>query len=164
MISKTYILENLRRLDVSYSRSSTSINSFYFSKLSILELCGWIEVSMDDIVIRHSSRKIRLPANHTFIERDVVRRTFGFDYDKHFRQMLIRLVGMVTVERIERCMNVGVQTRFKAELQSLKAMRDSLAHTYAKNPPPIDAPSRTKARFQPLYEGLSAYDEALRGL
>jgi hypothetical protein len=78
--------------------------------------------------------------------------------------MLIKLVGVVQTERIEYKMNVGVQTRFKAELQSLKTIRDLLAHTYAKNPPPIDAPSRTRTRFIPLYEGLKAYDGALRSL
>ena len=107
---------------------------------------------------------MQLAANHKFIENDVVKRTYGFDYDRHFRSMLIRLVGLITTEAIERKMDVGVQAQFKAQLQSLKTIRDTLAHTYATNLPPIDAPSTTKARFAPLYEGMKYYDSALRAL
>jgi hypothetical protein len=164
MIAKTYIAENLRRLDVRHTRTSDPSLGFYFAKLAVLELCGWIEMSMDDMIMRHCGRHIKLTSNYKFVENDVVKRTYGFDYDRHFRLMLIKLVGVVQTERIESGMNVGVQTRFKAELQSLKAIRDLLAHTYAKNPPPIDAPSRTRARFQPVYDGLIAYDSALRAL
>lgn len=164
MITKTHIERNLRRLDVCHRKASDPSLSFYFAKLAILELCGWIEMSMDDMIMRHCSRHIRLSANYKFVEKDVVQRTYGFDYDRHFRLMLIKLVGVVQTEMIEKRMHVSVQTRFKAELQSLKTIRDLLAHTYAKNPPPIDAPSRTRARFVPVYEGLKAYDSALRSL
>ena len=102
--------------------------------------------------------------NTDYVEKEVVRRTYGFEYDQHFRYMLIRLVGIITTEQIERSISVAVATLFRAELTSLKSIRDSLAHTYAKSIPPIDAPSRTIARFQPLYEGLMAYDKALRQL
>ena len=164
MISKTYIQSNLRSLDASFRATANGKHLYYFSKLSILELCGWIEMSMDDIVMRHCNRKVRLAGNHKFIEKDVVGRTYGFDYDKHFRSMLIRLVGVITTEKIEREIDVTVQTLFTAELTSLKSIRNSLAHTYAKNFPSIDAPSRTKMRFAPLYNGLIAYDQALRSL
>lgn len=164
MISKTYINNNLRGLDASFRATTNNKHLYYFSKLSILELCGWIEMSMDDIVMRHCNRKVRLPINHKFIEKDVVGRTYGFDYDKHFRSMLIRLVGVITTEDIERNIDVTVKTLFTAELTSLKSIRNSLAHTYAKSFPSIDAPSRTQARFGPLYDGLIAYDRALRNL
>ena len=164
MIAKTYIERNLRRLDAWHGKTSDTSLSFYYAKLAVLELCGWIEMSMDDMIMRHCGRHIRIPENYKFVEKDVVRRTYGFDYDRHFRQMLIKLIGVVQTESIERRMDVGVLTRFEAELQSLKTIRDLLAHTYAKNPPPIDAPSRTRARFTPVYQGLRAYDNALRAL
>lgn len=164
MIAKTYIQENLRRLDVRHSHTSDIKLSFYYAKLAILELCGWIEMSMDDIVMRHCNRKLVIGANKKFMEKDVVSRTYGFDYDRHFRMMLIKLIGMVGTEQLESTLDALLQAKFKAELQSLKAIRDLLAHTYAKNSPPIDAPSRTRARFVPLYEGLQAYDRALRAL
>lgn len=144
-------MSSLSRLDSSYQNASHGMNAYYFSKLAILETCGWIETSMDDIVIRHCNRKIRRNENTAYVERQVVRRTYGFEYDQHFRSMLIRLVGIITTEKIEDSLNFSVVALFKAELTSLKTIRDSLAHTYAKSIPPIDAPSRTIARFQPLY-------------
>lgn len=162
MITKTYILDNLRRLDVCYRSESKPKSAFFYSKLSILELCGWIEMSMDDIITRHCARKVKQPSNIRFVESNIVKRTYGFDYDNHFRMMLIRLIGIINVERLEAEIDETVQVLLKAELTSLKSLRDTLAHTYAKNLPPIDAPSRVRARFEPLYNGLQAYDAALR--
>ena len=65
-----------------------------FSKLATLELCGWIEVSMDDIVLRHSRRTLREPVNRAFCEKRIVKPIYGFDYDIHFRKMLMGLIGL----------------------------------------------------------------------
>jgi hypothetical protein len=119
---------------------------------------------MDDVILSHSGRSLKLPANCQFIQKQVVQRTYGFDYDRHFRQMLIRLIGITGTERMERKMDVAVHARFEAELRTLKTIRDTLAHTYAKNFPPIDSPARTRTRFEPLYNGLKSYDDALREL
>ncbi|HSX54061.1 MAG TPA: hypothetical protein VLG14_02070 [Sphingomonas sp.] len=164
MISKTYILENLRRLDASYRAASHPKHAFYFSKLSILELCGWIEMSMDEVIMCHCRRKLQDQKNLDFVQKQIVNRTYGFDYERHFKSMMIRLVGVVTMEKIEKSISVPVHTLFVAELNNLKQVRDSLAHTYAKHVFAIDAPSTTRARFNSLYEGLRAYDGALRKL
>jgi len=164
MISRTYIQANLRTLDHSYRKTSNSKHAYYFSKLAILELCGWIEMSMDDVIQRHCDRKISDSVNDKYVEREVIRKTYGFDYDKHFRQMLIKLTGIVTVEKIEKSIDVTVHALFKSQLTSLNTVRNSLAHTYTKQVGVIDAPSVTKARLQPIYDGLKAYDDKLRAL
>lgn len=164
MISKTYIQENLRQLDVAYRNATVQKHSVYFSKLAILELCGWIEMSMDDLMLRHASRVIKQSANQSIVD-EFVKRNYGFEYDRHFRQMLMKLVGIVTCEQIEAAMNVQVHTKFTTQLTSLKRVRDGLAHTYSKaHTATIDAPSVTKARFVELYDGLKAYETALRAL
>jgi hypothetical protein len=50
MIAKTYILNNLSTIEKLYNDSSSIKNSLFYSKLAILELCGWTEESMDDII------------------------------------------------------------------------------------------------------------------
>jgi hypothetical protein len=164
MITKTYISESLRQLDAGHRKAKNQRHAYYFAKLAILEICGWVEMSMDDIILRHCARHLNDESNNKFIEKQVVNRTYGFDYDRHFRAMLIRLVGMVATEKIEMGISAATDAHFKAELTSLKAVRDQLAHTYVKRVGVIDAPSRTRARFQPLYQGLLAYDKALRAL
>ena len=51
MIAKSYILANLNALDARYKRASRAKDALFASKLALLELCGWIEESMDDIVV-----------------------------------------------------------------------------------------------------------------
>lgn len=165
MIAKTYILQNLSQLDSAFRKALSQKHALYFSKLAILELCGWIEISMDDIVMTHCGRHVSVPANTRFVSNDIVKRTYGFDYERNFRRMLINLVGIVTCEKLEAKLPVAIHTKFLAQLQSLKVMRDSLAHTYLKGSAAttvIDAPSVTKARFTDIYDGLKAFEQGLQ--
>jgi hypothetical protein len=167
MIVKTYILQNLAQLDSAFRRAKTQKHAIYFSKLAILELCGWIEISMDDIIMGHCGRHVSVPKNTKFVSDDIVKRTYGFDYERNFRRMLINLIGIVTCEKVEAQIPVGIHTRFVAQLHSLKLVRDSLAHTYLKGSVAtmaIDAPSVTKARFTDIYDGLKAFEQSLRSL
>lgn len=167
MIAKTYILENLRQLESAYRKARTQKHGVFFAKLAILELCGWIEISMDAIIIEHCNRHVTSTANANFIERDIVKRTYGFDYNNHFRKMLISLVGIISCEKVEARIPQAVHVRLVAQLRSLKAVRDSLAHTYLKGSVVtmnIDAPSVTMARFNEIYLGLQAFEQALRSM
>ena len=130
-------------------------NGLFYSKLAIIEFCGWIEISMDDIVKRCANRNLRNSANKTYIEKDIIKRTYGFEYDKHFRKMLIQVIGLKHVERIENRSDSVKLQRLQSALSALKGSRDSLAHTYVKGTAiTLDAPSVTKARFTNVYEGL----------
>lgn len=165
MIAKTYILQNLTQLDSAFRNAKTQKHSIYFSKLAILELCGWIEISMDDIILSHCNRHVTAVSNTKFVTNDVIKRTYGFDYEPHFRMMLIRLIGIVTCEKLEATLPIAVHTKFTAQLHSLKVMRDRLAHTYLKGSAAtttIDAPSVTKTRFNDIYYGLKAFEQGLR--
>lgn len=167
MITKTNILKNLNQLDVAFRKAKSQKHSLYFSKLAILELCGWIELSMDDIIECHCNRKIKLKDNRKFVKQDVVRRTYGFDYEKNFRKMLINLIGIVGCEKIESKLPPSIHARLVADLDALKRARDSLAHTYLKGAVAtihIDAPSVTKARFTTIYDGLIEIEKGLRAL
>lgn len=165
MIAKSYILANLRQLQSAYDKSSGK-HSLYFSKLAILELCGWIEMSVDDIVERYS-RKILKEQNNITAMEDAISGVYGFHYKKHFRKMLTSAVGLAGVEKIESIVPPVVMVRLTSQLGSLSTMRNSLAHTYVKGKPGtlnIDAPSTTIGRFQHVYEGLVEVEKALKTL
>ncbi|MDP9837711.1 hypothetical protein J2T09_002468 [Neorhizobium huautlense] len=166
MVVKRYIEENLKHLDQAYRGEADNKKATYYSKLAILELCGWIEISMDGIVLTHCTKKVKLPSNIKLVENNV-KRTYGFDYEQHFRKMLIHLIGIPACEKIERTVDVGAKAKLEAQLSSLKTMRDRLAHTYIKGTPQansIDAPSVTKARLADIYDGLKAFQKALNSL
>ena len=81
MIVKARIFKGLKTLDALYKRSSHPLHALYYSKIAILELCGWIEESMDDIIKKCAKRKLNRTDNLQYIRKDVVKRTFGFEYD-----------------------------------------------------------------------------------
>lgn len=135
------------------------------SKLAVLELCGWLEESMDDIVLRCSMRELKKSVNRKYVQEQIVDRTHGFDYNKHFRKMLIQLVGIVNVEKIERRVNVNVSSQFRATLGSLIRPRNSQAHTHVGGGTRIiNAPSVSLKHFQDLYAGLVEYDRVVRSM
>lgn len=161
MIAQSYILVNLRALDKKYNKTSGK-EALFFSKLALIELCGWIEESMDDIVLRCSIRHLKDETNRKHCANEIVKRTYGFDY-ANFRSMLIRLLGLVNVERIEAQVDETKYQIFKSKLSSLKQARDREAHTHLKGVTrTIDAPSYTIAQLQGVYEGLLEFDRVIR--
>lgn len=165
MIAKTYIIENLRSLNALFVGSTSAKKGLLYSKLAIIEFCGWIEMSMDDIVKRCATRNLSLPKNRKAVQNDIIDKTYGFEYERHFRKMLTHVVGLKNVEQIERRSDPMKLQRLKSALGALKQSRDSLAHTYLKDTAiTLDAPSVTKARFTDVYDGLVELERVLATL
>jgi hypothetical protein len=161
LITKSYIEDNLRALERRFQKTSGKQAQFY-SKLAIIELCGWIEESMDDVVLRCSVRHLRSHDNRNYCVKQIVQKTYGFDYD-NFRFMLIRLLGLVNVERIEARVNQAKLASFKAALSSLKTARNLEAHTHLKGMThTLNAPSHTLGQLPPVHEGLREFDRVIR--
>lgn len=163
MISKSYILDTLKMLDRKYRNASTPKESLFYSKLAILELCGWIEESMDDVVLRCANRHLKVVSNVTHFKNKIVKKTYGFDYQHNFRRMIIQLLGLVNVERIEKRVNQTKQAHLIATLSALKLVRNAEAHTHIKGVTRnINAPSVTLNQFPALYGGLIEIDAVMR--
>jgi hypothetical protein len=132
--------------------------------LAILELCGWIEISMDAMVRRCAKKNLRLQANRQFTDT-IIRRTYSFEYDLHFRKMLIHVIGLTSLEKIERRLDPVEFQKLTAALHALKLNRDNEAHTYIKGVTAvIDAPSVTRGRFKDVYDGLEHFDRTMKRL
>lgn len=118
---------------------------------------------MDDIVLRCAARHLVRPDNRKFCKDDIVKRTYGFEYDKNFRSMLIRLLGLISVENIEARVDQSKRDSMKATLTVLTGQRNTEAHTHLRGVGrTINAPSVTMGQFQPLYEGLMEFDRVIR--
>lgn len=163
MISRGSILVNLKILDRKYRNATTLKESLFYSKLAVLELCGWIEESMDDVVLRCARRNLKNQVNFKYVRNDIVKRTSGFDYEYHFRRMLIQLLGIINVERIEKNVDQRKRLELTATLGVLKTVRDAEAHTHIKGVTrQINAPSVTLGQFTSLYDGLVEFEAILR--
>lgn len=162
MIAKTQIVLTLQSLDTHYQAATSAEEAQWFAKLAIIELCGWIEESMDELVRRCSMRHLKVTANQDLCEEDIIGKTYGFEYKKHFRGMLIRLLGLVAVEQLEKEVDPTIYARMEGALSFLKPFRNSYAHTHLKMAASINAPSLTRSKFQPVYEGLVEFDRIIR--
>lgn len=163
MIARSYILSNLKALDCKYRKTTSPKELLFYSKLAILELCGWIEESMDDIVLRCAMRHLKINSNKEFVRKKIVKRNYGFDYDDHFRRMLCQLIGIINVERLEKNVDQAKKARLKAVLSTLKIARNAEAHTHIKGVTRhINAPSVTLSQFPAVSDGLLEYDRVIR--
>jgi hypothetical protein len=163
MITKQYIVPSLQALDTAYRNAMSADDAERFAKLAIIEMCGWIEESMDSLILRCGKRHLKISKNLDYCEEGIIGTTYGFDYNRHFRWMLIRLIGLVTVERLESQFDQTKHHLFKSTLASLKIVRDSVAHTHLKGATrTLDAPSMALRNFQRVYDGLLDIDQAMR--
>ncbi|MFC1935559.1 hypothetical protein ACFLX9_02185 [Chloroflexota bacterium] len=103
--------------------------------------------------------------NVDFVNRQVIGRTHSFEYEDHFRQMLMRVVGLVKVEELEGMLDPAKLDVMKSTLNTLKKQRDQEAHTYiAGTTPSQAAPSVTIRHFQKVYDGLKDVEMCVRRL
>jgi hypothetical protein len=163
VIARSYIYNNLKGINYLYIRSTSAKKGLFYSKLAILELCGWTEESMDDIIYRCAKRYLRENDNLKVVEKDIIKKTFGFEYDRHFRQMMIKIIGLINLEKIEQKFDHLKIQLLKSTLDSLKYSRDIEAHTHIKGVTRrLDSPSVTINNFLIIYDGLKNIDDTIR--
>lgn len=155
MIVKKNISKTLKDLDRRYNDalfSSSAEDSIYFSKLAILEYCGWIEDTLDKIVRRSVKNKLKTPP-YTDMLRSTIKDNSGFQYKQNFRPMLTKVIGLVEMEYIEKELEkTGNLAILISELEAVKKDRDCAAHTWIKNATrTYPAPSTTKSRLENIY-------------
>ena len=130
--------------------------------MAIIELCGWIEESMDDIILKCANRNLKEENNKKFIEKEVVGRTYGFSYKNHFRNMMTTLIGLINNEILEKSLDPVKFQKLKSELGNLTQQRNEEAHTHIKITRRINAPSLTIIQFISIYEGLIDIEQKLK--
>ena len=171
MINKEVIELTLQDLENLYNSAMTNDADqkilIFYSKLATLELCGWIEESLDDIVLRYADTKLTQEKNTEDFKK-IVKDNFGFDYNKNFRKMLMSLIGLISIEKLESNLQERDFLDLKSQLGSLKTIRNSFAHTHIN--PHINqievtrtyyAPSITKRTFQKVYRLLTVIETEL---
>lgn len=162
MIAKSYIESNLRRMNSKFNQSRSSKEELFFAKMAIIELCGWIEESMDDILLRCSIRNLKETENRDFFKEKIVEKTYGFHYTKHFRRMMTTLIGLIMYEKFEKSLDQVKFQRLKSELGNLTQRRNEEAHTHIKLTRTINAPSVTLRQFEAIYVGLVDIEHKLK--
>lgn len=99
-IDETQIQNALTQFDKLFQEHRNGYDDLYYSKLAILEVCGWIEESMDDMIKRCANKHLNVKKNLTIVDI-LVKNTYGFHYEDNFRNMLINIMGIIKLERLE---------------------------------------------------------------
>ena len=109
---------------------------------------------MDDIVLTCARRFLKNNSNINYVEKEVVQKTYSFEYSK-FRFMMVRVVGIIRVEKLENSFDQAIFHVMNAALNTLKEKRNRAAHTYTSGATLIvDTPSTIKGDFNVVYDGL----------
>ena len=124
---KLVIDSTLRLLETWFNEASIGPERPKFlSKLALLELCGWLEGELDRIVVEVDKRCLSnscwIGRDPTWVEKKVVNKTFGFDYDTHFRRMLASVLG----EHLTCKLEATLDDRYPGDLDKLKSYTGDL--------------------------------------
>jgi|AntRauTorcE11897_2_1112592.scaffolds.fasta_scaffold03478_4 hypothetical protein len=163
MQTKDAIESLIRELQSLYDNCEDISQKPFYSKLALLELCGWLESVQDDIALNYGRNNLSETKNIEFLEETIVGRTFGFDYKSQFRPMLIKIIGLTRVEAIEtELRSEGNLQILVSQLGSLYSLRNSAAHTtIAGVMPTYNAPSTMLTYLNSLHPILSDLKDKL---
>jgi hypothetical protein len=163
MLPKQPIEDLLNELVNLYDSTSDSNHKIYYSKLSLIELCGWIELCIDEITKNYIDLKLSKTTNINLAKKQFVDNTFGFEYDKNLRPILIKLIGIVNVEPLEDLLDHnGDFTLLKSQLNSLISLRNPAAHTsIAGVTHTYQAPSTMLIYLNSIYDKLAKLEIGL---
>jgi hypothetical protein len=157
------ILVDLNRLHDQAIRSKNQPFIMLYSKLAVLELGGWTEDCIDNILIRYVSKKVK---SKDFIDymNYKIKYTYGFDEEKHFKS-LFGLIGIHHVEKVEKKMDPQVKQKLFSALNTLWKERSARAHQTVTLPRPtqnFSTPSVCIRLFQEIFDGLQEYERLLK--
>ncbi len=135
------------------------------AKLALLELCGWLEDTFDDLILEANDLTLK---NEDWTKKHVIRRVSGFEYVPHLRTMLTGLVGETFAKRIEgsiEAMSPGDLELLTAKLAVLWKKRCTFAHSdmvsHIASQTTFDAPSWTLAEYHALHPLIAKYRVAV---
>lgn len=157
MLPTTVIEQRLRDIDLSYRNEPDTVKALLWAKLAALEVGGWTEECIDKIITDFVVAK-NPPSKDKILDR--LRLSYGFQYGKEFRTIVVEIVGSVLFDRIESEINLQCQ-QLESALAALKNSRDISAHTYTKPDSSIDAPSKMLDLLGKISIGLTAFNAEL---
>ena len=148
MLSSVELHQNINVYQKHYNSAQNLRELLLSSKAALLDVCGWLEEAMDQVVIDCARRCNLSIVRLKSVESYYVKRTNGFDYERHFEKMLTAVVGFKVLEQAETQIGVTTLTPFTSALSSLVPLRNHYAHThldtaqpYPQNVTSIPAPS-----------------------
>ena len=159
-IAQSKIRENLDLLETRFNESMSStrlkqgsILAALFSKLAILEVCGWLEQTIDSIMYYYVNNTVNNRQIRELIKEQVIDTVYGFTYGRDLKPLMMKLLGAKQFHYIElRLQKKGLDQILFTCINQLNKERNVAAHTYWREASQqrFDAPSVTRQVFNQL--------------
>jgi hypothetical protein len=160
------ISDTLKEISTWYGEPATSADRpTLLSKLAVLELCGWIECELDRLILVAETGRLNDP---NWVSGNIISPTYGFNYTKHFRPMLVRVAGEIYARRIEAELerrSPGDLDRLRNLLVQLWDLRCKMAHLHVGAVVPqqisYQAPTMSASQHKDVARLLGIYEQAM---
>ncbi len=163
MIDYVRIKNTLELLDQEYNnaQNSTQVDPqmpVLFSKLAILELCGWIEVSVDNVLFEYVNKNVFKEENKKII-KGRIDANYGFKFKTNLQPLFCSVFGIKNYEAIIGALSDQELANMQTTLGNLAKSRDIAAHnnTEIGMTPTYNAPSQTITdyiKIKPAFEKI----------
>lgn len=168
MLSNAELTTNLQYFEDVYNAAPHDLRVMLLaSKASILEVCGWVEQAMDQLVSDAAGRCALSQKRIDWLNQSYISKTYGFTYQKHFEKMIVAVVGYRILEQAEISVG-GAILAMNGSLTSLTPLRNHYAHThfdhlnpFPKNMSAIPAPTAMNNHAQIVFVGLTELENQL---
>lgn len=171
LIDHTELLSAIDQLDREFGAGLLAGDSReYLSRLSryaVVELCGWIEDEADDFCRRIASAYSFSDSDLEVVEAEI-RNNWGFDYQRHFRKLVVAVVGnagFCLLEELARQRNQALLSQFQNELRQLGTPRNKAAHSFmSASSFAFDRPGVTRGRADRVIAGFRLLEKCFDDL
>jgi len=158
MLKSTQLKSLLNNIDISYQQETNNNKALLWAKMAIIEVGGWTEECIDELLNNYIDYKNPNCKNEL---KELIKRNYGFDYSRNFRNICVQILGNLIFEKIEKRIPVDCR-RLELALNGLKNNRNRCAHTHILNNSPIDAPHITVSQLNDIEAGLKKFKKELK--
>ena len=134
MINSIRITNILKFLDSEYNTHLLDDNSeipVLYAKMALLEYCGWLEQTFDEIARDCLQRMPEASASQKATLEKKIIKTHGFRYLQNVRPLLVFAIGEDKLSKIEKKLDAtGDLTLLKSHLIDMSEGRNEAAHTF----------------------------------
>lgn len=143
----------------------SSVIAAFYSKLAIMEVGGWVEQTVDDLLHNYIDSTVADGTIRETLKKEVVGRVFGFRYGADFRPLFEKIIGAARYEEVRKQLSKKNQDNIlSTKLSELSKARDSAAHTYWRGGtmPRYAAPSSTREVFEAILPIMRKIEQLLQ--
>lgn len=164
MINYNNIENVLVRLDNEFNLSLSDPDMpVFFSKLAVIELAGWLEDSIDDMLFEYLDNHL-LDAQIITVVKNTIKKNYGFKYEGNIQKICIAVVGANNWENIIDKLNDTDLNNLISITNTLSTSRNNAAHSSIVVTRTFNAPSITLSDFRKIKPAIMTIESEISSI